>query len=158
MKNKSHIPDELIMFSKHFSLWSALKVCRWYLVAIIISYLSDLQFPDVIKHWPLGWRLTIVFAEFFAVLLFIFDAVKFVRRMDELQCRITQAALFFSVSASFFFFLLWFYLDKEKFFTTVFGRSPDGNYCWGIYTVAHVCMLLGGFYGLGFLIFKRRYK
>jgi hypothetical protein len=156
MNNKSPIPDEMIMFSRHFSLCTGLKVCRWYLAAIIISYLSDLQFRDAVGQWSLGWRVTIIFAEFFAILLFVFDAVRFIRRMDELQRRITQAALFFSVSASFFFFMLWLYLTRVGFFDAILGPPPDGT--WGISSVAHVCVLLGGFYPLGFLIFKRRYK
>jgi hypothetical protein len=156
MNNKPPIPDETIMFSKHFSFWTSLKVSRWWLVAMIISYLSDLQFRDVVKQWSLGWRLVIIFAEFFAILLFVFDAMRFIRRMDELQRRITQAALFFSVSASFFFFMLWLYLNRAGFFNAVLGPPPDGT--WGIASIAHVCVLLGGFYGLGFLIFKRRYK
>ena len=156
MKNKSPVPDELIMFDKQFSWRTAWNVCRWWFVAFVISAVFDLIFPDVKKQLPLGWRVTIVFAEFLAILLFVFDAVKFIRGMDELQRRITLAALFFSVSASFFLFLLWLRLEREGFFNAVFGPPPDGT--WGISSVAHACVLLGGFYGLGFLIFKRRYK
>jgi len=70
---------------------------------------------------------------------------------------LTLAALFFAVSASFFVFLLWLRLEREGFFNAVFG-PPFLNDTWGIATVAHACVLLGGFYGLGFLIFKRRFK
>jgi hypothetical protein len=156
MDTKQHIPDELILISKQFSLRTGWKVCRWWFVALVISTVFDLVFPEMKKQLPLGWRVAIVFAEFLAILLFMFDAAKFIRAMDELQRRIALAALFFSVSASFFFFLLWLRLEREGFFNAAFGPPPDGT--WGIASVAHACLLLGGFYGLGFLIFRRRYK
>jgi len=157
MKNAPPIPDELVMFDKQFSWRTAWNVCRWWLVAFIISTVCDIIFPQAVKQWPFGWRLAVVLAEFFAIVLFMFDAAKWIRGMDELQRRITLAAFFFSVSASFFFMLLWQRLDAACFFHTLFG-PPFMNGTWGIYTVHHACVLLGGFYGLGFLIFKRRYK
>jgi hypothetical protein len=160
MNTKLSVPDELIMFDRQFSWRTAWKVCRWWLAAFVISAVFDLVLPDWKIHQPLRWRVTIVFAEFFAIVLFVFDAVKFIRRMDELQRRITIAAFFFSVSASFFVFVLWLRLEREGFFNAVFGPpfSPFSTTTWGIASVAHACVVLGGFYGLGFLIFKRRYK
>lgn len=157
MNNKPNIPDELIMFDKQFSCRTAWSVCRWWFLAFIISTVCDIIVPHVVDQWPLGWRVTIVFAEFLAVLLFLFDAARWIRGMDELQRRITLAALSFAVSTSFFFFLLWLRLEREGFFNAVFG-SPSMNGTWGISSIAHACVLLGGFYGLGFLIFKRHYK
>lgn len=157
MNNKQNIPDELIMFDKQFSWRTAWNVGRWWFLAFITSTVCDIIFPQVVKQWPLGWRVTIVFAEFLAILLFVFDAARWIRGMDELQRRITLAAFFFAVSATFFYFLLWLRLVREGFFNAVFG-PPFLNGTWAISTVAHACMLLGGFYGLGFLIFKRRYK
>jgi hypothetical protein len=157
MNSKPRVPDELIMFDRQFSWRTAWKVGRWWFVAFIISTVCDIIFPQEVRKWPFGWRLAVVFAEFLAILLFVSDAKRFIREMDELQRRITSAALFFSVSASFFFMLLWQRLDAACFFHTLFG-PPFMNRTWGIYTVHHACILLGGFYGLGFLIFKRRYK
>ena len=158
MNNKSHIPDELIMISKYFSWRTAWKVARWWLVAFVISAIFDVFFPDVKKQLSWGWRVTIVFVEFLAVLLFVFDATKFIRKMDELQRLLSLTIFLFAASATLIFFLLWECLDRERFFYHIFGLSPDGTVCWGICSVAHVNMLFGGFYGLGFLIFKRRYK
>ena len=158
MNTQSSLPDELIMFDKQFSLRTSLKVSKWWLIALIISALCDVIFPNITKSWPVGWRVAIVFAEFLALLLFVADATKFIRTMDELQRRITLAALFFSVSASFCLFVLWLRLEREGFFNAVFGPPFSRNGTWGISSVAHACVLLGGFYGLGFLIFKRRYK
>ena len=157
MKNGPNVPDELIMFDKEFSLWTAWKVCKWWFLAFVISAVCDMIFPEVKRQWPLALRVTVVLAEFLALVLFLFDATRFIRGMDELQRRIALAALFFSVIASFFFFLLWLRLEREGFFNAVFGPPPV-NGTWGISSVAHACFLLGGFYGLGFLIFKRRYK
>jgi len=157
MSTKSPVPDELIMFDKQFSWRRAWKVCRWWFVAFLISAVFDVIFPEMKKQWPLALRVTIVLAEFFALLLFMFDAARWIRGMDELQRRITLAAFLFSVSASFFLFVLWLRLEREGFFNAVFG-PPVMNGTWGISSVAHACALLGGFYGVGFLIFKRRYK
>jgi hypothetical protein len=157
MNSKSHIPDELIMFNRQFSLRVAWSVCRWWFLAFLISTLFDVVFWQEVKQWTLGWQVMIIFGEFFAILLFIFDVVKWVRGMDELQRRITLAAFLFSVSASFIFFLLWLRLERAGFFNAIFG-PPVINGTWGISSLAHACTLLGGFYGVGFLIFKRRYK
>jgi hypothetical protein len=78
--------------------------------------------------------------------------------MDELQRRLTLTIFLFATSATFLFFLFWLRLEAVGFFTAVFGPPFWKNHTWGIATVADACVLLGGFYGLGFLIFKRRYK
>jgi hypothetical protein len=158
MNHPSPVPDELIMFDKQFSWRTAWKVCKWWLFAFILSAMCDILFPQMVKQWPLAWRMMIVCVEFLAVLLFYFDAVNWLRGMDELQHRITVAALFFSVAASFFVFVLWLRLEREGVFTAVFGPPFSTNGTWGITSVAHACVLLGGFYGIGFLVFKRRYK
>ena len=121
MNTKPTVPDELIMFDRQFSWRTAWRVCRWWLAAFVISAVFDLVLPDWKIHPPLRWWVAIVFAEFTAILLFVFDAVKFIRRMDELQRRITTAALFFPVSASFFVFVLLLRLEREGFFNAVFG-------------------------------------
>ncbi|HLP77154.1 MAG TPA: hypothetical protein VK327_09575 [Candidatus Paceibacterota bacterium] len=157
MNAEPPVPDQLFMFNKQFSLWTALKVCRWWLMALVVSAVFDVYFPEVKKQMPLTGRIAMVFAEFLALLLFAFDAKRLIRQMDELQRRIAQAALFFSVGASFFVFALWLRLEREGFFNAVLG-PPFMNGTWGIASVAHTCVLLGGFYGVGFLIFKRRYK
>ena len=157
-ENSKHpVPDELIMFDRQFSLRTAWKVCRWWFVAFVISAVCDVIYPQPVKQLSWEWRTAIVSVEFLALLLFIVDATKWIRAMDELQRRITLAAFQFSIVASFFLFVLWLRLDREGFFNAVFG-PPFINGTWGIATVAHVCVLLGGFYGMGFLIFKRRYQ
>lgn len=155
--NNVPIPDELIMFDPQFSLRTTWSVIHWFFLAFVISAFFDVFFPELKKEWPVGGRIALVAAEFVPILLFVRDAGKWIRSMDELQRRITVAALFFSVSASFFFFLLWLQLDRAGFFRAVFG-PPFWNDSWGISSVAHVFVLLGGFYGFGFVIFRRHYK
>lgn len=157
MKNTPSVPDELIMFDRQFSWRTAWTVGRWCFAAIVLSAICDVFFGATTAQWPCGWRVGIVFAEFFALALFWRDAASWLRGMDELQRHITMGVLMFAVAASFFFFLLWLGLERAGFFHVVFG-PPIWNNSWGISSVAHVGMLLGGFYGLGFLIFKRRYK
>ena len=155
--NNAPIPDELIMFDRQFSWRTTWRVIHWFFIAFAISAVFDVFFPELKNGWPVGGRIALVAAEFVAILLFVADAGKWIRSMDELQRRITMAALFFSVSASLFFFLLWLELNRAGFFRAVFG-PPFWNNSWGISSVAHLFMLLGGFYGVGFVIFKRRYK
>ena len=158
MNTKPPVPDELIMFDRQFSVRTAWRVARWWLMAFLISAVCDLYLADQRANWPFAWRTAIVFAEFFCMALFCFDVARWLRRMDELQRSLTLTIFSFAVSATLFFFLLWECLNREEFFYQVFGLSPDGTISWGICSVAHVNVLLGGFYGLGFLIFKRRYK
>jgi hypothetical protein len=157
MTNPLHKPDELILIDREFSFRTAWTTNRWLFLAFVVSVLSDIAFPKIVWHWPFGWRLLVVLAEFMPVILATFDVARWVQGMDELQRRITLAALFFSVSATFFFMFIWMYLDRIGFFTRIFG-PPSLNHTWGINTVAHAYALLAGFYGIGFLVFKRRYK
>jgi hypothetical protein len=157
MNNTAPIPNEVILFDRQFSWRRAWRVARWWFVAFILSAVFDVIFPGIKRHWPEGLRVALVFGEFIALIPFYFDAARWIRGMDELQRRITLELLLFSVSASFCFFVAWLCLAEEGFFNAVFGR-PFWNHTWQISSVAHACVLLGGFYGLGFLIFKRRYK
>jgi hypothetical protein len=158
MNAKPHVPDELIMFDRQFSWGVAWRVGRWWLVAFLISAICDVFFPELRREMTFGWRMAAVGAEFGAILLFCRDAAKWLGNMDELQRRLTLTIFLFAVSATFIFFLLWLRLENEGFFNTVFGPPFWKNHTWGISTVAHACTLLGGFYGVGFLVFKRRYK
>ena len=157
MSNKPNNPDELILIDRQFSLRTAWRVCRWLFLAAAISALCDWVYPKEFKQLPFGSRVAMVLAEFAALALWYFDVQRWMRGQDELQRRITQASLFFAVSVSFFFFLLWTELDAAGFFHQVFGR-PFMNNTWGICSVADVFLLISGFYGFGYLYFRRRFK
>jgi len=96
----------------------------------------------------------VVGIEFLALSLFCRDAVRWVHKMDELQRRIAVGLLLFSTSLSFAFFLLWLRLEREGLLDAILG-PPISSGPRGISSVAHACGVLGGFYGLGFLVFKR---
>jgi hypothetical protein len=157
MSDKPNNPDELILIDRQFSFRTTWSVCRWWFIAFIISMLCDVIFANEKKQWPLPGRVIIVVVEFLALLFFMLDVARWIRGTDELQRRITLAALLFAVSASFFSFLFWLRLEREGFFNAIFG-APIWNNTWGISSVAHACALLSTFYGVGYLIFKRRYK
>jgi hypothetical protein len=157
MKSKPNNPDELILIDRQFSFRTAWNVCRWLFLAFIISVLCDWIFPHEVRHWPFWWQMAEVLVKFSSLVLWSFDVKKWVCGMDELQRRITLASFLFSASASLFTLLLWMDLDDAGFFYRFFGR-PFMNNTWGIYTVADVYVLVSGFYGLGYLFFKRRYK
>jgi hypothetical protein len=158
MNNKLPVPDELIMFDRQFSWRTAWKVGHWLYLAFLISTLCDVFFAQEVKQWPFGWRVVIVLAEFLLVALWMRSMARWIRAMDELHRRVTLTIVLFAVSATFFFFLLWLRLDSARFFHTVFGPPFSRNNTWGIYSITHVFILLGGFYGIGYLIFTRRYK
>lgn len=158
MKNATPVPEELVMIDKQFKWRSAWTVGKWWFAALIVSAVWDVFWPELKQQSSFSVRTAVVFAEFGAIALFCFDARQWILRMDELQRRITVELFLFSVSATFCFFLLWLRLEREGFFHAVFGTPFSPNGTWGISSVAHACALLGGFYGIGFLILKRRYK
>ena len=158
MNSKPSVPEEMILISREFSWRKVWVVNRWLFAAALISYFCEVLFGLTTRQWPYGWRLAILFTEFLCVLLWARSMVRWIGSMDELQRRLTVATMLFSVSASFFFFLLWLRLEGEGFFHATFGPPFSKNNTWGIYSIAHVFVLLSGFYGLGYLLFIRRYK
>jgi len=157
MNNKPNNPDELILIDRQFSFRTAWNVCRWLLLAVVISVLCDWIYSKEVREWPFGWRMAEVLVKFGSLLLWCSDMAKWVRGMDELQRRITLSSILFAVSANLFTLLLWMELDGAGFFYKVFGR-PFMNNTWGIYDVADIFLFLSGFYGFSYLFFKRRYK
>src|SRR5476651_1341893 len=157
MNNKPNDPDELILIDRQFSFQTAWSVGRWMFLAVAISVLCDWIYPREFRQITFGSRMVLVLAEFGSLVLCCFDVKRWMRGLDELQRRITQASLFFAVSASLFTLLLWGELDGAGFFYKAFGR-PFMNNTWGIYDVADIFLCMGGFYGFGYLYFRRRYK
>ena len=157
MNQKLPVPDELIMFDRQFSWRTAWKVGRWLIAAFLLSALADVIFGQRVSRWPIEWRMAILGAEFLGIAIGIRSVRQWIGGMDELHRRFTLSILFFAVSATFLFLLLWLRLERMGFFHAVFG-PPFSNNSWGIYSVAHVVLLFGGFYGLGYLILTRRYR
>lgn len=157
MHAKPNNPDELILIDRQFSLRTAWNTCRWLFLALIVSFLCDWIYPKEIRQWPFGWRMVVILVKYLSLLLWCFDMARWIRGMDELQRRLTLAAILFAASASLFTLLLWMELDGVGFFHKAFGW-PFMNNTWGIYDVADVFLFMSGFYGFSYLFFKRRYK
>jgi hypothetical protein len=157
MNNKPNNPDELILIDRQFSFRTAWSVCRWLFLALLISVLCDWIFPKEVRQWPFTWRMAEVLVKFGSLVFWSFDVRKWIRGMDELQRRITLASFLFSACTSLFTLLLWMDLDSAGFFYKAFGR-PFMNNTWGIYCVADMYVFMAGFYGFGYLYFRRRYK
>jgi len=78
--------------------------------------------------------------------------------MDELHRRITLAAILFTVSASFFFVVLWHRLERAGVFQAIFPSTNASDARWDIGTVGHIFLLMTFCYFLGYRIFNRRYQ
>lgn len=145
------------MGEKEYSWRADWRVNGWLFVGTLISAFADLIFPHLVRQWPLGARAGIVLAEFFAVGLWTRSLTRWIRGLDEMHRRITMSAVLFSISATFFFLMLWHRLDAAGLFDAAFGK-PNGGGSWDICTVGHGFLLLTLFYFAGFSIFNRRYK
>ena len=157
MNTKLNVPGEIYLGEKEYSWRIDWQVNRWLFVATIISALADVMFPDVVRQWSLAAPIGIVIAEFAAIGLWARALARWIRGMDELHRRITVSAVLFSVSATFFFLMLWHRLEATGLFNVLLS-SPTGGGSWDICTVGHGFLLLTLFYFVGFSIFNRRFK
>ena len=157
MNAKPNVPGEIFLGEKEYSWRADWRVNGWLFVATIISALADVMFPHVVRQWPLGGRAAIVVAEFLAIALWAHGLTRWIRGMDELHRRITTSAVLFSVSATFFFLMLWHRLERAGLFDAILPGSKTGV-GWDICTVGHGFLLLTLFYFAGFSFFNRRYK
>src|SRR5438105_1816943 len=112
MNDKPNIPDAIYFGKKEYSWRVDWKVNRWLFTAALISGAMDFVFPHVVRQWPVGWRAGAALIPLSAILLWVRDLARWIRGMDELHQRITLTAVLFSVSATFFFAMLWHCLDK----------------------------------------------
>lgn len=145
------------MGQKEYSWRADWMVNGWLLVATLISGFCDIMFPHATRQWPPALRVGIVLAQFIAIALWARALARWIRGMDELHRRITTSAILFSISATFFFLMLWHRLDATGFFNSIFGAPKSGG-SWDICTVSHGFLLLTLFYFISFSAFNRRYK
>src|SRR3954464_14400674 len=125
MNTKPNLPDEIWLGKKEYSAWTDWKVNGWLFVATIISGASDIMFPQVVREWPIAVRALVALVPFVLLLLWVRSLARWVRGMDELHRRITLAAILFTVSATFFFVVLWHRLERAGVFQAIFTtRSP----------------------------------
>jgi hypothetical protein len=124
------------------------------MVTVLMSAANDSFYAEQVKHFAVAWRTLIALAPFLVVLLWMRNLAQWIRGMDELHRRITLAAVLFSVSATFFFVLLWHRLEVAGFFEAI----CPGRKGWDICTLSHVFLLMTLFYIFGHNLFNRRYK
>ena len=158
MNTKPNVPDEIWLGKKEYSARTDWRVNGWLFVAAIISGVSDIVFPHVVRQWPVAARALIALIPFVALLLWVRSLTRWIRGMDELHRRITVAATFFSVSATFFFVVLWHRLERAGVFQAIFPRGDDSAVGWDIGTVGHIFLLMTFCYFLSYRIFNRRYQ
>ena len=158
MKNKPNLPDEIWLGRKEYSIWTDWKVNGWLFAATIISGASDILFPHVVREWPVALRTFIAVMPFLALVLWMRSLAGWIRGMDELHRRITVAATLASVSATFFFVVLWHRLERAGFFQAIFPPGRTSEATWDISTVGHIFLLMTLFYFAGYRFFNRRYQ
>ncbi len=153
--DKPNIPDEIFLGgSKQYSWRTDCRVNGWLMVAVLMSGASDFFFAQQVRQLDVAWRTVIALAPFLVLPLWMRNLAQWIRGMDELHRRITLAAVLFTVSATFFFVLLWHRLEAAGFFEAI----CPGRKSWDIGTVGHEVLLLTFFYILGHTIFNRRFK
>ena len=156
MTNKPNLPNE-IFWGKEYSWRMDQRVNGWFCAAAVISGLADIIFLHTVSHWPLGVRVGIVLAEFFALALWARSLTQWIRGMDEMHRRITTSVVLSAVGATFFFMMLWHCLNRVGLFDVIFAKPRPGC-SWDICTVCHGSLLIVLFYGIAQVIINRRYK
>ena len=139
-------------------MWTDWKVNGWLFLATIVSGLSDIMFPHEVEQWPIALRTLIALIPFLALLLWVRSLARWIGGMDELHRRITLAATLLSVSATFFFVVLWHRLERAGVFQAIFPAGKFSDASWDIGTVGHVFLLMTFFFFAGYRIFNRRYQ
>jgi len=156
MNHRPNFPNE-IFWGKEYSWRMDRKVNGWFCLAAILSGLADILFAHTVSQWPLWARVAIVLVEFFALAMWARSLTLWIRGMDELHRHITTSVVLASVSATFFFMMLWHGLDRVGLFEVLFTKPKSGG-SWDICTVCHGSLLLILFYAVAQTIFNRRYK
>ena len=156
MNTKPNLPNE-IFWGKEYSWRVDRKVNFWLCLATVISGLTDILFARFVSHWPLGVRVGIVLAQFFALALWAHSMTRWIRGMDEMHRRITTSVALIATGATFFFMMLWHGLNRVGFFDAVFVKPKPGN-SWDICTVCHGFLLFVLFYGIAQSVLNRRFK
>jgi uncharacterized protein YacL len=147
MNSKPNIPEELAP-GKHYSIRTEIKVNGWCWVAVLTSFVNDVFLLPHHQDWPVAMRAVIALVPLVASLLWVRSVVGWIRSMDELHRRITQAACLFATIATLFVVTALHLLVVASVFSGKFQATAGFVIIWLV-----VC-----FYILGHSIFDRRYK
>jgi hypothetical protein len=147
MKNKVNFPEE-VEPGHHYSFRTDLRVNGWSWLAVLTSFAGEVFLLPQHKNWPVAWRAVIALAPLIASLLWVLSIARWMRGMDELQRRITQAAAVFATVATLFIVTTSHLLVVAGVFPARFQATAGFVVIWLI-----VC-----FYIWGRHIFGRRYQ
>ena len=167
--NKPNDPEELITLNpKNYSFWADMKVNGWLLVAMLTGAANALLFHSkapygLLRHyyqdWPVVLRAVVELVPLLASLLWARSMARWIRGMDELHQRITQAAFLFATVAYLVLSVIWDLLRRTDIFEVIheathlhFELMPFSNCTFAI-GMTYVL------FGIGYThIFNRRYQ
>jgi hypothetical protein len=166
MNDKLSIPDEIIP-GENYSFRADLKVNGWLLFAMATGAANGLLFHSkspygVLRNsyqdWPIGLRAVVELVPLLASLLWAWSLARWLRRMDELHCRITLEAWFFATISTLFVLSIWPLLDGAGVSAAVLQATHVHLEALDKPIFPLTVGMLYIFYFLGHFIFNRRFK
>lgn len=145
---KPNLPEEIEPGRHHYSFRTDMKVNGWSWVAVLTSFVGEVFWLPHHKDWPVALRAVIALAPLMASLLWVRSILRWMRGMDELHRRITQAAAVFATVATLFIVTASHAMVVAGVFPARFQSTAGFVVIWLV-----VC-----FYLLGNKIFNRRYQ
>src|SRR6185503_4266356 len=147
MNNKPALPEE-VEPGRHYSFRTDMRVNGWSWAAVLTSFVGEVLLLPHHKDWPTALRAVIALVPLVASLLWVRSVVHWIRRMDELQRRITTAASVFATVTTLFVIAASHLLVIAGLFPVRFQVTAGFIIIWLV-----VCFFL-----LGRGIFNRRYQ
>jgi len=148
MNIKPNLPEEIAPGGRQYSFRTDMKVNGWSWVAVLTSFVGEVFWLPYHRGWPVAARMVIALAPLLASLLWVRSVLQWMRGMDELHRRITQAAVVFATVATLFIITASHFLVVAGVFPPRFQATEGFVVIWLV-----VC-----FYILGHNIFNRRYQ
>ncbi len=148
MNIKPNLPEDIEPGDLHYSFRKDMKVNGWSWVAVLTSFVGEVFWLPHHKDWPVAARAVIALVPLLASLFWVRSVLQWMRGMDELHRRITQAAASFATVATLFIVTALHFLVVAGVFPSRFPSTAGFVVIWLV-----VC-----FYILGQNIFNRRYQ
>jgi len=129
---------------------------------MMLVFVTDVPGANLLSHhkdWPLVLRVVITLIPLLAGLFYVRSIVRWIRGMDELHQRITQAAFLFATVAYLVLSVAWGLLKRTDVFEVIFQAT---HLHFELMPFANCTFAIGMTYvlfGIGYVhIFNRRYK
>jgi len=148
MNCKPNLPQEVEPGSGQYSIRTDIRVNGWSWAAVLTSFVGEVLLLPHHKDWPTALRAVVALVPLIASLLWVRSVMQWVRKMDELQRRITTAASVFASVTTLFVIAASHLLVVAGVFPVRFQATAGFVIIWLV-----VC-----FYLLGRGIFNRRYQ